>query len=61
MLVDGVYQDVLKNACVTPILKSENPCDINNYRPIRGLQLLNIIFENLCIVHFLSLLMKINY
>lgn len=41
----GIYPDCLKLACITPIFKSGNPLEIENYRPISILSLFNKIFE----------------
>ena len=41
----GSYPDSLKKAKVTPIFKKGNKADINNYRPISVLPIINSIFE----------------
>ena len=60
ILKSGVYPDRLKVACITPIFKSGDPCDINNYRPISGLPVLNIIIENLLYSRFISFINQNN-
>ncbi|KAL4120572.1 hypothetical protein QTP88_013242 [Uroleucon formosanum] len=44
-LLEGVFPSVWKISRVTPILKSDNPADVANYRPISGLPLLGKLFE----------------
>ena len=41
----GIYPDCLKLACITPIFKTGNPLEVENYRPISILSLFNKIFE----------------
>ena len=41
----GSYPDALKKAKVTPVFKKGNKADINNYRPISVLPIINSIFE----------------
>ena len=41
----GSYPDSIKKAKVTPIFKKGNKADINNYRPISVLPIINSIFE----------------
>ena len=43
----GQYPDILKIACVTAIFKSGDKQNVNNYRPISTLPLLNKVFEKL--------------
>ena len=47
MIDKGIYPDILKNSCVTPIFKSGNKENVENYRPISSLSCLNSIFEKL--------------
>ena len=47
IITSGLYPDKLKIACVTALFKSGDKCDVNNYRPISSLPLLNMIFEKL--------------
>jgi len=44
-LIEGVFPSVWKISRVTPILKSGNPADVANYRPISSLPLLGKLFE----------------
>jgi len=44
-LLEGVFPSVGKISRVMPILKSGNPADVANYRPISGLPLLGKLFE----------------
>eukprot|EP00102_Acyrthosiphon_pisum_P024314 XP_016661524.1 PREDICTED: RNA-directed DNA polymerase from mobile element jockey-like [Acyrthosiphon pisum] len=44
-LLEGVFPSVWKISRVTPILKSGNPADVANYRPISSLPLLGKLFE----------------
>ena len=41
------YPDILKQACVAALFKSGDTLNVNNYRPISSLPLLNIIIEKL--------------
>ena len=59
ILESGIYPDVLKAACVTPIFKSGDPCNVSNYRPISGLSTLNILIEKLFFLGLFRLLMNI--
>ena len=47
LVSSGLYPNVLKIACVTSLFKSGDKFNVNNYRPISSLPLLNIIFEKL--------------
>ena len=47
IISSGQYPDVLKIACVTSLFKSGDKFNVNNYRPISSLPVLNIIFEKL--------------
>ena len=47
MIEEGHYPQELKTARITPVLKSGNPLQCNNYRPISVLSSLNKIFERL--------------
>lgn len=47
IIATGQYPDRLKIARVTPIFKSGDPRDLNNYRPISTLSILNKILEQL--------------
>ena len=53
IVLSGIYPSLLKEACVTPIFKSGDNFKINNYRPISGLKILNIIFEKLTYNRFI--------
>ena len=51
------YPDILKKAKVTPVFKKGSLADINNYRPISVLPVINSIFErhvSNCLVNFLE-------
>ena len=56
MLQTGIYPNVLKIACINPIFKKGDMNDINNYKLISSLPLLNLILEKLCarFVNFLN-------
>ena len=41
----GIFPDILKRACVTPVFKSGCRADMKNYRPISVLPLLSKVFE----------------
>ena len=43
----GFYPDTFKTACVSPVFKSGDKFQINNYRPISGLPVLDLIIEKL--------------
>lgn len=47
IILTGRYPDQLKSARVVPIFKSGDPMDVNNYRPISVLSVLNKIIEQL--------------
>ena len=49
----GTFPDILKQATIIPIHKSDSSTDVNNYRPISILPLLSKIFEK-CIHNRLS-------
>lgn len=46
-LTEGVFPHAWKISRVTPILKSGNPTDVANYRPISGLPFLGKLFESI--------------
>lgn len=46
-LAEGVFPLTWTISCVTPILKSGNPTDVANYRPITGLSFLGKLFESI--------------
>ena len=51
------YPDMLKKAKVSPIFKKGSRADINNYRPISVLSIINSIFErhiSYCMIDFLE-------
>lgn len=57
MIITGEYPDFLKEARVVPIFKAGDPNDVNNYRPISTLSMLNKLLEQLIAVrlsHFLD-------
>lgn len=56
---DGVYPDSLKCAAIVPILKSGDPTNCGNYRPISVLSALNMIFEEI-LKNWLTSLMEAN-
>ena len=47
IIENGLYPDVLKRACVTPVFKSGDKHNASNYRPINSLNILNTIIEKL--------------
>ena len=51
---NGIYPDILKLAVVTPVFKSGNSNDLNNYRPISSLSQFNKIFEKLLLDRFVK-------
>ena len=51
-IANGIYPNILKLAVVTPVFKSGNPHDLNNYRPISSLSLFNKIYEKLLLERF---------
>lgn len=57
-LSEGKFPDVLKNAVVTPILKSGSPSVLNNYRPISVLPLLSKIFEKCIATRLVNYMQK---
>ena len=67
MITTKQYPNVLKIACVTSLFKAGDKNNVNNYRPISCLPLLNMIFEKLLhrrLVSFLethNLLSKCQY
>ncbi|XP_050066213.1 uncharacterized protein LOC126555315 [Aphis gossypii] len=46
-LAEGIFPSVWKCSRVTPILKSGDPTDVTNYRPISGLPFLGKMFESI--------------
>lgn len=46
-LIEGSFPSIWKISRVTPILKSGNPADVQNYRPISGLPFLGKLFESI--------------
>ena len=50
----GEYPSILKVANVTPIFKKGDRDNINNYRPISGLPILNIIVEKILYSRLIS-------
>lgn len=46
-IINGIFPDRLKEASITPIFKSGNRNEIENYRPISVLNSLSKIFENI--------------
>ena len=60
ILSTGIYPDILKTACVTPIFKSGDSYNVKNYRPISGLPVLNLIIEKLLHSRFVSFIDKNN-
>ena len=61
MLSTGIYPNILKIACVTSLFKSGSPENLNNYRPISSLPILNIIFEKLLYNRLLKFLETNNF
>ena len=61
MLSLGIYPNVLKIACVTSLFKSGCTENLNNYRPISSLPILNIIFEKLLYKRLLNFLESSNF
>ena len=61
MLNKGLYPNVLKMACVTSLFKSGCPENLNNYRPISSLPILNLIFEKLLYTRLLNFLESTNF
>lgn len=54
---EGVFPEPRKHAIITPIFKSGNPAEINNYRPISILPTVSKIMEQLVaeqIIHHLN-------
>ena len=43
----GIFPDILKMACITPLHKSGSLDDVGNYRPITALPLLSKMLKNL--------------
>lgn len=60
-LSEGYYPDELKIARVVPVFKKGSPCDVNNYRPISILPIINKVFEKLIYVRLLNHLKRLNY
>lgn len=56
MIETGVYPDFLKEARVVPIFKSGDPTDVNNYRPISTLSMLNKLLEQMVAARLSSFL-----
>ena len=54
ILTSTYYPDILKIACVSPVFKSGDKLQLNNYRPISGLPVLNLIIERLFYNRFVS-------
>ena len=55
-VLSGKYPDMLKIACVSVLYKAGDKDDVNNYRPISCLPLLNKIFEKLLYNRLISFL-----
>ena len=55
-VLSGNYPDMLKIACVSVLYKAGDKDDVNNYRPISCLPLLNKIFEKLLYNRLISFL-----
>ena len=56
IISSGVYPDILKIACVSPIYMKDERTDIKNYRPISCLPLINTIIEKLLHKRFIDYL-----
>lgn len=57
----GYYPDELKKARVIPIYKKGDPLNVDNYRPISLLSLINQIFEKLLYKRVLSHLNRMKF
>lgn len=56
MIATGTYPDFLKEARVVPIFKAGDPTDVNNYRPISTLSMLNKLLEQMLAARLSSFL-----
>ena len=61
ILINGIYPSRLKIACVTSLFKSGCTENLNNYRPISSLPILNLIFEKLLYKRLLNFLESKNF
>lgn len=50
----GIYPEGLKTALIKPLLKTGDPTDINNYRPISLLPSFSKIFEHVIVIRVLA-------
>ena len=46
-MIEGVFPEQLKIACVLPLYKAEDPMYFNHYRPVSLLTILSKVFERL--------------
>ena len=58
--ISGVFPDLLKFGCITPIHKNDSKLLISNYRPISVLPLFSKIIEKLMKIRLVSFLSKQN-
>ena len=59
-LIEGVFPEQLKIACVLPLYKAEDPMYFNHYRPVSLLNLLSKVFEKLMYDRLLNFLNKLS-
>ena len=59
-LIEGVFPEQLKIACVLPLYKAEDPIYFNHYRPVTLLNLLSKVFERLMYDSLLNFLNKLS-
>lgn len=55
----GIYPEGLKTALIKPLLKTGDPTDINNYRPISLLPSFSKIFEHVIVIRVLAFFLMI--
>ena len=60
MIEEGTYPNILKVARLTPIHKKGSTIDINNYRPIAVLKIIDKIFEKLLYIRLEKFFIKHN-
>ena len=54
-MIEGVFPEQLKIACVLPLYKAEDPMYFNHYRPVSLLTILSKVFERLMYVRLQNL------